>query len=235
MNGRGLWIVIGLIGLAALVLILNHDSGTVFGLRGDDFASLVFYGLWGTVIAAAIIPRSGGLGTAARNAAIWLLVILVLVAGYVYRFDLQDFGSRMTAGLIPGSPVSGQSADGRDQVILIRSPNGHFEAEGFVNGAPVRFLVDTGASVVVLTGRDAEAAGIDISALSYSAPVNTANGQTRAAPIRLGSVEIGAIGRDRVEAMVAQPGALDQSLLGMSFLGKLWSFEIRGDRLILTR
>ena len=231
---RALWIILGVVGAALILLILNHDQGSILGIQNDKFASAMFMGIWAVVIGAAIIPRGGGLGAAARNAVVWLIIILVLMAGYVYRFDLQDIGSRMTAGLIPGSPVSSQSSDGRDQILLIRSNNGHFEADSMVNGKPIRFLVDTGASSVILSHSDAIAAGIDVDGLSYSIPVSTANGMTRAARLTINSLDIGDLKRDRVPAMVAQEGNLDVSLLGMSYLETLWSFEIRGDRLILT-
>lgn len=231
---NGFWIILGVIGAGLILLILNHDSGTLFGLQNNQFAHILYLGVWGAVIGAAILPRAGGLGAAARNAAIWLAIILLLMTVYVYRYDLQDIGSRMTAGLIPGSPVSVQTADGRDQVLIIRSSNGHFEARGAVNGEPISFLIDTGAGAVVLTHEDAEAAGIDTASLSYSVPVATANGVTTAAPVRIESLKIGDLERNRVQAMVARPNALFTSLLGMSFLETLWGFEIRGDRLILT-
>ncbi len=231
---RALWIILGVIGAGLILLIVNHDEGSFLGMRNDQFASALFLGIWATVIGAAIIPRAGGLGPAARNAAIWIGIILVLMAGYVYRFDLQDVASRMTAGIIPGSPVSSMSVDGRNQVMLIRGRDGQFAATGSVNGEGIEFLVDTGASAVVLTHEDAIRSGIDVQGLSYDIPVSTANGRTSAARVTLGSLAIGDLERQRVPAMVARPGNLGVSLLGMSFLNTLWSFEIRGDRLILT-
>ncbi|MGB7286715.1 MAG: TIGR02281 family clan AA aspartic protease [Salaquimonas sp.] len=231
---RGLYIFLGIIGALLIFLILNHDQGSLLGIQNDKFASAAFMGIWATLIGAAIIPRTGGLGAAARNAIIWIAIILVLMAGYVYRFDLQDIGSRMTAGLIPGSPVSSQSSNGRDQIMLIRSNNGHFEARATVNGQDILFLIDTGASSIVLSHRDAEAVGIDTNSLSYSVPVMTANGSTTSARATLNTIDIGEIRRSKIGILVAQDGNLETSLLGMNFLKTLWGFEIRGDRLILT-
>jgi aspartyl protease family protein len=231
---RGLWINLGIIGAILITLIARHDQGSILGIRNDQFATALYLGIWGTLIGAAIIPRSGGLGAAARNGAIWLLIILFLMAGYVYRFELQDVGSRLTAGIIPGSPVSSQSTDGRGQVTIVRNTRGQFEANGHVNGNAVNFLVDTGASTVVLTHADAIASGIDINGLAYSVRVSTANGDTMAAPVTLSAMDIGSLSRDRVSALVARNGDLDISLLGMNFLKTLWGFEIRGDRLVLT-
>jgi aspartyl protease family protein len=231
---RPLWIILGIIGIACLALVLNHDSGSVLGIENNNFASLVWYGLWGSLVAAAVLPGRGQWKEFARNAVLWLAIILVLTACYTWRYELQDVASRMTAGLIPGSPISSQSADGRAQTTLIRSRDGQFHARVQVNGESVSMLVDTGASVVVLTPADARDAGIDTTNLAYTARVSTANGVTTAAPVTLESVSIGEIGRSRVEAMVARDGALGVSLLGMSFLNRLQATEFRGDRLILT-
>lgn len=229
-----LWLILGVIGGAALLLVLNHDAGTVFGVENDRFGRTVYYSIWALVVAAAIFPRNARWREVARNAVAWLAIILVLMAGYLYRYELQDVGSMLTGGLIAGSPVSTRGADGRERITLIRGNDDHFHARAQVDGATVAFLVDTGASSVVLSDRDAQRIGIDTENLSYTVPVSTANGRTTAASIRLERIEIGDISREGVPAMVARPGALGTSLLGMSYLSTLWSFEFRGDRLILT-
>ncbi|MCG6856799.1 MAG: TIGR02281 family clan AA aspartic protease [Salaquimonas sp.] len=231
---KALWLILGVIGTAALLLIVNHDSGTLFGMDNDRFGSMVYFSVWALVIAAALFTRRGQWREMARNIVLWLAIILILMAGYLYRYDLQDFGARLTGGLIPGSPISDTYGDGQARITLIRGNDDHFHARAQVNGASVTFLVDTGASSVVLSANDAERAGIDIDRLSYTTPVTTANGRTTAAQIRLDSLDIGAIHRPDVMAMVARPGALNTSLLGMNYLSTLSSFDFRGDRLILT-
>jgi len=94
-------------------------------------------------------------------------------------------------------------------------------------------IVDTGASTIVLRPEDAKKAGIDVSKLSFTVPVMTANGRTVAARVRLDSVAIGPLQREHVDALVAEPKALTESLLGMSFLGRLRSYEFSGDFLTL--
>ena len=170
----------------------------------------------------------------ARSLAVWTAIALLLIAGYLYRYELQDFANRITAGIVPGSPISSTSHEGRTTTLVIRTQNGQFEAIGSVNGARVRFVVDTGANLVVLTHDDAGTAGIDTDRLDYYQRVYTANGMTTAAKVTLDSLAIGDIERRNVEAMVARDGALDTSLLGMSFLTTLHAFEFRGDRLLLT-
>ena len=94
-------------------------------------------------------------------------------------------------------------------------------------------LVDTGASTVVLKPADAQTLGVDMSKLRYTVPVQTANGTTYAAHVRLKRISVGAIGFNDVEALVSKPGALKDSLLGMSFLNRLRSYEFSGEFLTL--
>ncbi|MCC2113048.1 MAG: TIGR02281 family clan AA aspartic protease, partial [Hyphomicrobiales bacterium] len=95
--------------------------------------------------------------------------------------------------------------------------------------------VDTGASTVVLTLRDAMRAGYSIDDLRFTAPISTANGRTVAAPLRIGEIAVGDIKAVNVQGLVARPGALSQSLLGMSFLDRLSRWEVSGDRLMLVQ
>ena len=106
------WLTLGLIGAVVIYLILAGEGATTFGLHNSQFAQVALLSMWGALIASSIIPRRGQFREFARNIAIWILVILALMAGYVFRFDLQDIGSRMTAGLIPGSPRAVQSVEG---------------------------------------------------------------------------------------------------------------------------
>ena len=94
-------------------------------------------------------------------------------------------------------------------------------------------VLDTGASAVVLTQEAAKAAGLPLEVLNYTVTVDTANGRTRAAPVTLDRIAIGGIIERAVPALIAQPGQLRTSLLGMSFLNRLESWEVRGDKLLL--
>jgi aspartyl protease family protein len=112
--------------------------------------------------------------------------------------------------------------------------DGHVRLTAEVNGAPVRFVVDTGATLVALSLKDAEAAGIRKASLTFNRPVHTASGTVLAAPVRLSEIRLGpALAIDNVPALVQE--GLDQSLLGMSFLGRLKSFEMRNGALTLSR
>jgi aspartyl protease family protein len=118
-------------------------------------------------------------------------------------------------------------------VEVARAFNGDFEVTAEINGARAGMVLDTGASSVVLTRDDAKAAGLPLEMLVYSANIDTANGRTRAAPVTLDRIAIGGLVERSVAALVAQPGQLKTSLLGMSFLNRLQSWEVRGDRLLL--
>jgi aspartyl protease family protein len=163
-----------------------------------------------------------------RDAAIWIAIIFVLTAGYAFRDDLSSVWARMRGVLVPGSE---SNAEG--EVTISRSSDGQFHARAEIGGKPVRVMFDTGASSVVLSDKDAAALGLRPSDAEFSITVRTANGVTRAAPVILPSLRIGSITKTNVRAMISRPGALDESLLGMTFLEQLSSYEVRGDRLIL--
>ena len=115
---------------------------------------------------------------------------------------------------------------------ITKGADGHFWAQAYVNGAWVRFLVDTGASAVALTGDDARRLGVDVDALNYDRPVITANGEAKAALITLDHVAVAGARVDEVQALVVREG-LQTSLLGMSYLGRLSRFEATQTALIL--
>jgi aspartyl protease family protein len=227
------WIVIALIVGGLILLVINDSSGETFGIHNDAFARSLYFGILVLVLGAGFIGSHRSFGEMSRQIAMWLLIALGLVAAYQYRYELQDFASRVTAGLIPGSPIEIASQDGRAAVMIDKSANGHFQVRATVNGVTVPFLVDTGASAIVLTHADAERIGIDTSRLDYLIRVYTANGSAMAARAVADRMIIGGIERDRMPVLVAQAGKLDTSLLGMSFLDTLSGFEVRGDRLVL--
>lgn len=225
-------LLLGLLGAALVLLIFNRGSGYTLGIPNPAFASTVALGAWAAVLAAGII-NAGRLGELARNLMIWVLAILALSTVYIYRYDLQQVGARLTAGLIPGLPVTRTGINGATEVILHKSGSGHFETTAWVNGHRIHFLIDTGASRIVLAYHDAIAIGIDPGALSFTQMVTTANGDAKAAAIQLQEIELGPIRREDVEASVSAPGVLGESLLGMNFLETLTSLQMSRDVLVL--
>lgn len=226
------WIVIAILGGGLLLLMFNDKAGQTFGLDNDSFGRLIYLGALILVIGAGIVGRRVRWGDGLRNIAMWLLIVLVFVAGYQYRYELQDIASRVTAGLIPGSPMSAFDGDGRATVTLDKLSNGHFGARLSINGATIDAMVDTGATTTVLTKADAIKAGFDPNQLSFTIPVSTANGVAHAARVTAGTIQLGTIERKNLPMLVADEG-LFQSLLGMNFIGSLSGFDVRGDRMIL--
>ena len=125
-----------------------------------------------------------------------------------------------------GPPAAGRAAE------VAKSADGHYWAQGQVNGTAVRFLVDTGATAVALTAEDAARLGLDTKTLKYGYKVMTASGQARAAEVKLASVSIAGARVNDVEALVIEKG-LPSSLLGMTYLGRLSTFEATKTALIL--
>ncbi|SJM35004.1 TIGR02281 family clan AA aspartic protease [Mesorhizobium delmotii] len=230
---RFFWVLMILIGVGVALLMLNDSAGSTFGVENYDFSRLIWLGALVALIGAGLLRSGRPLGTMARNLGTWAVIVLALIAGYQYRYELQDFASRVTAGLVPGSPLALGLEDGHATVTLDKAGNGHFEARIMVNGTPVRAVVDTGATSTVLTAQDAQAAGFNPAVLNFTIPVSTANGMARAAAVRTDELAIGGIVRKDMPVMIAAPGMLGQSLLGMNFIGSLSGFDVRGDRMIL--
>ncbi|MGE7369131.1 TIGR02281 family clan AA aspartic protease [Neorhizobium sp. NPDC001467] len=231
---NGLTVVLLVLGAGLALLIFNDAGGRTFGMANDDFASLVYLAPIAAMLSAGVLAgRHGRFGETARMIAIWLVIIMGLMVGYLYRNDFAAVGNRLLAGLLPGSAVVTTAADGSPEVILHRSMGGHFQARIEVNGRTVPMLVDTGASAVVLSWDDAQTLGLDPENLSFTVSVSTANGRAMAAPVRLDQMAIGPIVRRDVRAMVASKGRLDESLLGMTFLSTLGSLQIQTDELRL--
>ncbi|RMF09614.1 MAG: TIGR02281 family clan AA aspartic protease [Alphaproteobacteria bacterium] len=132
------------------------------------------------------------------------------------------------------SPGSSELPAYGDEVVVRRARDGHFWVEADINGVTIPFLVDTGASHVVLSPADADRLGLYLTPNDYTQSYDTANGVVRAAPVELAEVRIGPLRVSNVTASV-NGAPLRQSLLGMSFLGRLDGFEYRGDDLVLRR
>ncbi len=229
MGTRLFWgLMIGL-ALGLLILLAHHDRRVIAGFSIDDFGALIIKVTLLVFLAGAVMALFRHRLTAALEALLfWGLIALVLAAGYTYRHELQQVGDRILAEIVPGrAAVRGHTVE------IVRGRSGEFQVAAQVNGARVATVLDTGASAVVLTQEAAKAIGLPLEVLSYSVPVETANGRTFAAPVTLDSVAVGSIIERSVPALVAQPGQLKISLLGMSFLNRLEGWDVRGDKLVL--
>lgn len=221
---------------ALLLLVLRHDAGTVLGMTTEDFSQLAVLAAVLVFVGAGIFTRNMRPGDILHSLAFWFMAIIVLVALYAFRDELAVVGGRVLGALAPGTPIVGRLSgeSDKDAVVIMRSGDGHFGVRAEVNDESMSLLIDTGASYVTLTESDAVDIGIDVQALSFSVPIRTANGTIRAAATEVQRIAIGPIERYNVAALVAPGHALDQSLLGLSFLDTLKGYAIRGDRLVLN-
>jgi aspartyl protease family protein len=164
--------------------------------------------------------------------------ILALVASVIVpRYAAQIRPSNATPTLMAAHPLTSSDATLSNSRSVVISPgrNGHFQVEGRIDGRRLNFMVDTGASVIALTERDAASLGIHPAERDYVAAVRTANGVVRAAPVELNIVEIDDLIVHNVAAMVLPDGALSDNLLGLSFLSRLHRFEYSDGKLVLEQ
>jgi aspartyl protease family protein len=229
---RLLWILLLILLVVTVGLIALHggyDGATGATFRFPDISSAM-------LDVAIIVFVTGMLLTAFRwrlsealeAAMLWLVVVTFILVGYTYRTEVTEVGERVLAQVIPGYAAS----RGR-MVELSRGRSGEFPVTMRVNGARVAMILDTGASAVMLTQDAAKAAGLPIEVLNYSVTLETANGRTRAAPVTIDQLAIGNIVERSVPALIVPSGKLRTNLLGMTFLNRLESWQVKGDRLVM--
>ncbi|MEJ6398149.1 retropepsin-like aspartic protease family protein [Yoonia sp. 208BN28-4] len=192
-------------------------------MNGDQIANAAFLGLLGVAIAGSyLVANRDSLGKMAQQATIWGLIFVGVIAAIGLWSDVsRDVTGRQ-------SVVNGTTIE------VPRMADGHYYLTLDVNGVPVNFVVDTGATQVVLTQADAARVGLDPDNLAYLGQANTANGVTRTASVWLDDVALGPFTDNQIRASV-NAGEMNGSLLGMSYLGLYDEIRIAGDRLILTR
>jgi len=216
------------IAVAIAATILGDD--TPFGLDLDRLMPMVGLSVMAMALAAgAVGSYRGRIGEGLKSALVWVAIAMALVAGYAFRFELASAGNRVVGVVAPGVMLFGPGGE----VSVSRGVDGQFHFAAAANGRPLRLMFDTGASTVVLTHEDALSLGLRLNEEDFTIGVRTANGLTRAAAVTLGNLSVGGILETDVRAMVAQPGRLSESLLGMTFLERLASYEVRGDQLTL--
>ena len=132
-------------------------------------------------------------------------------------------------------PASAQPSNNGRSFTVRASQDGHFHVEGRVDGRRIDFMVDTGATIIAISEREAARLGIHPARREYTAQINTANGIVRAARTRLNMVEIGGLIVRDVDAVVLPDDSLRQNLLGMSYLSRLRRFEIASGKLVLEQ
>jgi len=188
------------------------------------------YVLYAAILIFVLAASRQRLAAMGGQLAVWLGILLLILVGYSYRDELRMVAAHVAGDLVPSQ---GQTIDART-IAFRASADRQYRIDATVDGTAVRFMVDTGATGVVLNQRDAARLGLAPSALAYTQTFSTANGLTRGAPVTLGSLKIGPIAMTDVRASVNE-GDLDESLLGMHFLEKLAEVTIKNGVLTLRQ
>ncbi len=174
------------------------------------------------LVGFTLINRRPNFSQMGKALALWGVIFMTILVGVLLWNDLRG-------------QIQPQQVVLTDQAVTVpRAADGHFYLTLEVNGTPTRFVVDTGATAIVLTRADAEAAGVDTGSLVFSGRANTANGTVETAPVRLDTLALGGSLDTGVRAVVNN-GEMDESLLGMSYLSRFSRLEIADGQLLLER
>ena len=226
MSRRLTWSFVFGVALSFAALVATSEQDAIASLLAHDRGAIALKLVLVIFIVGLIVTLfRDRLSKAFEAMLFWAVVGLMLIVGYSYRFELRDVADRVMAEILPGHVA------GRGRHVEVVRHGGDFAVGARVNGARVPMVLDTGASSVLLTHEAARAAGLPLQMLDYNVNVDTANGRTRAAPVTLDRIAVGGLTERAVPALIAQPGRLKSSLLGMTFLNRLDSWEVRGDRL----
>ncbi len=224
--GVGLWLgllagVGGLFLLAAWLLPADRSGG-------DWPGALRLFGVLALVSSGLARVRRVNLGATAKIVAGWAAIFLLAVTGYALRDDAGRVALKVRSALVPGYAV----AESAHSLVVGRGEGDAFYVVGQVNGVPVRFMIDTGSTEIVLSPADAGRAGLHPTEAAFSRPTETANGIGYGAAATIDSLAVGPIRLTDVPVSINK-APMTTSLLGMPFLKRLDSFEVRGDQLFL--
>ena len=193
-------------------------------MTADGIASLIYLTLLGVVVAGYfLLANRHQMGRIAQQGAIWALIFVGVAAGAALWDDIRSSSDTRQAVFRDG-----------ERIVTTRAPDGHYHLTLGINGSQVRFLVDTGATDMVLTLRDAQRVGLDSDDLRFVGRAATANGLVQTAPVTLDRVELGGIVDRNMPAQVSG-GDMPGSLLGMRYLSRFAEVTISGDTLTLSR
>jgi len=222
---------LAVLAMVLLLLLFGLQAAAPPGAwRPFEDAAMLRYVLLGAIAVFLLAASRQRLAAIGGQLAVWLGILLLVLVGYSYRDELRVVAAPVAFDLVPSQ---GRTIDART-IAFRASADRQYRIDATVDGIAVRFMVDTGASGVVLNQRDAARLGLDPSTLAYTQTFSTANGLTRGAPVTLGSLKIGPIAMTDVRASVNE-GELDESLLGMHFLERLAEVTIKDGVLTLRQ
>jgi aspartyl protease family protein len=161
-------------------------------------------------------------------------VAIALVIAFVFAPKFQQQTSAQTPVIVASATPQAAPEAGPRSAFIEREDDGHYWTRADVGGTQVEFMVDTGASIVALTYFDAQRLGLSPEDLDFDAEIRTAGGVTYGASVTLDSIRVGKVEIENIDAVILRSG-LDQSLLGMTFLGQLDSYEVRRGQMIIRQ
>jgi aspartyl protease family protein len=209
-----------------MLAVLGHYFPTD-GVFNDAYL-VQMLGFLALASSSLLFIRNVNVKQTARNILMWLGVGIVLVLGFSYQEELKTAVLRIRSDLIPAYPVEKNA----HEIVISESDGGSFRVYGKINETTVKFLIDTGASDIVLSPADARRLGFDFSTLKFDHPYESANGIGQGATAVVEKLSVGNI--ELANVPVSINGAeMSSSLLGMAFLKRLKSFNVSGRTLIL--
>lgn len=211
-------------GLIGFLVYLNRTFHT-FDFS-DNFGQIVYQGIF--VLFASATLASGNTWRKIKQLAIWAVIGLVFMIGFSYRYELAEVRDRLLSEIMPSSGLQNTP----DSVTFPVSSDGHFYIRAEVNGVPLIFLADTGASSIVLSPADAKKLGFDLQQLKFNRIYETANGTVRGSVVQLADFRVQGIHLQNIRASVNE-ASMSNSLLGMTFFKRLRRYEVRGGKLTL--
>lgn len=219
--------------IAAVLLLISMLNRMAPNAMEDNFsfANVIYLLMVLAFIGSGFFASQQlNLSSTIKQALAWVAIFTMVIIGYTYREEVRTVFGRVSGEVAPLRASRGQDGS----IALHRDQSGHFAVTARVNDAHIQFMVDTGASDVALTYRDAERAGLEPWNLEFNVPYRTANGRTFGARVQIQSITIGDITIHNVRGSVMKDG-MDISLLGMSYLDRLSSYEVRGNKMTLRQ
>jgi len=210
--------------LSGLVIYLNH-SFHVLSLR-EDLGQILYEGIFILFISSAL--ASGNTWNKFKQLAIWAAIGLLFMVGFSYRYELIEVKDRLLSEIMPSSGLQNTP----NSVTFPVSSDGHFYIRAQVNGVPIIFLADTGASSIVLSPADAKKLGFDLQQLRFDRIYETTNGTVRGSRIKLDDFQVQGIILQDIRASINE-ASMSNSLLGMTFFHQLKKYEVKEDKLTL--
>lgn len=214
--------------------LISHNPNPIkmdfTSLSDSDRQNLLYLTLILVVLVSGLLSRRDlAFGKILKYLSIWSLIGLVSVALYTYRYEFSDFKNRIIGEIKP----AGVQVTKSGELVINLAQDGHFYMDVKVNGVAMRFMIDTGASDIVINLGEAKRIGIDPKKLVFNKPYQTANGVSWGATVRIDKIEVGDAQFNNISASVNN-ASMGTSLLGMSFLRQFKKYEFYRDKLVLT-